>query len=316
MFQVICNFFSGTCLLIFGFNILCKSLENAYVKHIKKILATLTNNLYLSFLVGIIITSIVQSSTAVTLITVSFVDSGLMKLTQAIGVIYGANIGTTVTAQLMSINLLDYAPLIFSIGFIISSFAKKNPTKAIGKSITGLGFVFFGIKFLQASIPYIKSNEEFFEIFQIYGSNPLIGIIVGAITTMLIHSSSATVGFTIVLFNENLINFNSAIGLILGDNIGTCVTAQIASLAGNIHARRTAWAHTLYNVIGVLAVVLLFYPFKNLVEYITFNLLKQDSTKLVANTHTVFNILSALAFLPITKYYVKFLEWLIPDKSN
>lgn len=315
MFQVIINFLGGTCLLIFGVNMMSKNLENISGRLIKDALSTLTNNLYMSFLFGTIITALLQSSTAVMLITVSLVNARLMSLIQAAGIIYGANIGTTITAQLMSANITDLALLIFSIGFIFSIILKKPASKTISKSIMGLGIMFLGIKSLQAGIPLIQSNHEILSIFQTFGSNPLLGIIIGAITTMMIQSSSATIGLTIVLFSENLISFSSAISLTLGDNIGTCATAQIASQTSNINARRTAWAHTFYNIIGVVMVVLFFLPFRSLIEYVTFKILRQDSSSLIANTHTILNILSAVVFLPITKHYIKFIEWIIPEKK-
>jgi phosphate:Na+ symporter len=256
MFQLIFSFLGGICLLIYGVDKLSKSLEKLSTSFINKASSKFTQNVYTSFAAGTIITALTQSSTAVTLITVSLVNANIIDLSKAVGIIYGANLGTTVTAQLMSISLVQYDLLVFASGFILSTFKNKN-LKLIGGSIMGLGFMFLGLKTLQSGVPYIKNNSIFFDFFKNSSSNPLYAIIIGALTTMLIQSSSATVGFTIVLFNEGLISFYSAIALTLGDNIGTCITAQIASINLNVKARRTAWAHTLYNVFGVILVLIL-----------------------------------------------------------
>lgn len=310
---IIINFIIGTVCLMYGVNLMSKSLEKTNITKMKKYLSTLTGKIPSALVTGTVITAFVQSSTAITVITVGLVNSGLMKLPQAVGIIYGANIGTTVTAQLMSFKLTNAAYIIMGFGIITALFSKRQSFRNLGWSATGLGLMFSGLNILNSGVPYIKESPEVYELFKTYGQNPLIGLILGMVTTMLVHSSSATVGLTIVLFNANLISFDAALGLTFGDNIGTCITAQVASIRTNISARRTAWAHTLYNVIGVLIALLLFVPFQRLVEEITY-FMGQDKTRLVANAHTVFNVLSALIFLPFTKYYVVFIEWVIKDK--
>jgi len=307
------NFIVGTILIVYGVNLMSTGLEKANTYRMKKCLETLTYNLPLALVTGMILTATVQSSTAITVITVGLVNSGLLNLTQAVGIIYGANIGTTITAQLMSFKLPYAGYIIIGFGLLIAITAKKKSVKNVGWAITGLGLMFTGLNILNSGVPYIKGSKTAIKLFQTYGQNPLIGLVLGIITTMLVHSSSATVGLTIVLFNAGLISFESALGLTLGDNIGTCITAQIASIGTNIPAKRTAWAHTLYNVIGVAIAFVLLMPFSHLIKEITF-LLGQDNTRLVANAHTIFNILSALVFLPLTKYYVKFIQWVIPEK--
>jgi phosphate:Na+ symporter len=308
LFNLIC----GTTALMYGVNLMGEGLEKNNTKMIKKILTKFTSNVWKAFITGTLVTALVQSSTAITVMTVGFVNAGLMLLPQAIGIIYGANIGTTITAQLMSFNLTDIAFPALVIGFTIAGFSKKKTVKNAGLAIMGFSFMFIGLRVLNSSVPYIKESKEVYNFFRIYGQNIYIGLFIGMLTTMLVHSSSATVGLTIVLFNSQLISFESAIGLTLGDNIGTCITAQLASLQANIAAKRTAWAHTLYNIIGVFIALIFLYPFTRIVEYITLAL-GQDETYLIANTHTIFNILSAILFLPITKYYVKFIVKIIPE---
>jgi phosphate:Na+ symporter len=291
-------------------------LERASGKLMKKILSVLTKNIYIAFFVGTFITMLVQSSTAITVMTVGFVNAGMMNLTQAVGIIYGTNIGTTITAQLMSLKLTYIALPVVAIGFFIMSFAKKESTKNIGQALMGFGLMFLGLKTLNASLPYIKDSETSRQLFLQYGHNPFLGIIVGMVATMLVHSSSATVALTISLFSADLISFQAAIGLTLGDNIGTCVTAQLASLKANTAARRTAWAHTLYNVIGVVIAIFVLTPFTGVIEWFTYSVLHEPKAFLVANTHTIFNVISALVFLPLTKYYVRFLEKIIPERRG
>ena len=265
-----------------------------------------------SVITGTLITALVQSSAAVTVITVGFVNSGLMELYQAIGIIYGANIGTTITAQLMSINLTRYAiPILFA-GLLIRVFARKRTIRSMGMAITGLGLLFLGINILHSGVPMLRESPIAFNIFSKYGENPYIGLVIGLIATMMVQSSSATVGLTIVLFNTGLISLEGAIGLTLGDNIGNCISAQLASLGASLPARQTAWAHTIYNVFGTLIALILLSPFAWLVKHITF-LMEQDKTRMVANAHTIFNILSALIFLPFTRHFVKFIKWFVPE---
>jgi phosphate:Na+ symporter len=290
------------------------SLEKANAGRIKKYIAAFTGKVSTAFITGIAVTAAVQSSTAITVITVGLVNAGLMRLPQAIGIIYGSNIGTTITAQLMAFNLTDSCYILLVIGAVFKFTARKNSSKCIASAVIGVGLMFTGLSILNSGVPYIRESETTYRLFKTYGGNPFIGLFLGMIATMLVHSSSATVGITIVLFNSGLINFDAALGITFGDNIGTCITAQLASLGTSVWARRTAWAHTLYNVIGVIVAIILFIPFSNLVQYITFYS-GQDKTRLVANAHTIFNVLSALLFLPVTKHYVKFIEWIVKDKG-
>ncbi|HHW48975.1 MAG TPA: Na/Pi cotransporter family protein [Clostridiaceae bacterium] len=309
------NFITGALCLIYGVNSLSKGLENMNIKIIRRTITRFSDNVFKSFAAGTVVTALVQSSAVVTAITVGLVNSGLMQLPQAVGIIYGANIGTTVTAQLISFKLTDLAIPILIIGLIIRFIPGNKALKNLGMVISGLGFMFGGIKVLNSGVLYIKQSKFVYDLFKNYGNNPFLGLVIGTITTMMIQSSTATVGLTIVLFNSHMISLNGALGLILGDNIGTCITAQLASIGTGIKARRAAWAHTLYNIIGAFLAMSFLNPFSKLITFIT-GILGQDHTRLIANAHTVFNLLSALVFLPFTKYYVKFIEWIVPDRST
>ncbi|MDK2934844.1 MAG: phosphate:Na+ symporter [Clostridia bacterium] len=312
VFIIFFNIIVGTIALIYGVNLLSNGLEKANVNIIKHLLKIFTGNVWSAFIISTMITALIQSSSAVMVITIGFINAGFIKLPQAVGIIYGANIGTTVTAQLMSLNLTKIAFPSLIIGFICTSIFKSKSSKNIGLVVMGLGLMFLGLKTLNSSIPYIKNSKEIYNLISIYNHNPYLCTIIGMIITMLVHSSSATVGLTVILFNAHLINLEAAIGLILGDNIGTCITAQLASLNANIAAKRAAWAHSLYNVIGAFVALIFFKHYMAIVKYVTF-ILGQDESKLIANAHTLFNIFSAILFLPITNYYVKFINWIIPE---
>lgn len=307
---ILYNFIAGTICLIYGVNLMSKGLEAANAKMMKKILAIFAGNVLSAFAAGTILTALVQSSTAITVITVGLVNSGLLKLSQAVAIIFGANIGTTITAQLMSFKITDIGWPVLAAGLIIRFASRKKHLQSLGVSLIGFGLMCIGICILNSGVPYIKESKKAYDLFRIYGKNPYIGLFIGMVTTMLVHSSSATVGLTIVLFNSHLISFEAALGLTLGDNIGTCITAQLASLGANLSARRTAWAHTLYNVIGVVIAMIFLVPFSRFVHYATY-IAGQNETRLVANAHTLFNIISAMVFLPLTSYYVKFIEWVV-----
>ena len=320
MRDLIFGLIGGTALLMYGVDTMGEGLEKASGEMMKKMLSILTGRVWSAFLVGAFLTALVQSSTAITVLTVGFVNAGLMKLPQAIGIIYGANIGTTITAQLMafsfSFKLTEIALPVLGIGFGISYFAKNKTVKNIGNALMGFGMMFLGLKILNQGIPFMRENETLRYFFEKYASMPIIGILLGMVATALVHSSAATGGLVMVLGQAGLIDLQAAICIMLGDNIGTCVTAQLASLSGNIHARRTAWAHTLYNIIGVIVVALILPYFVRIVEATTIYLQPNgDIGSQIANSHTFFNLFSALVFLPITKYYVKFLETVIKGKG-
>mgnify|MGYP000896154314 CR=1 FL=1 len=320
MKQLIFNLIGGTALLMYGVDMMGEGLEKASGNLMRKMLSILTGNVISSFLVGIFLTALVQSSTAITVLAVGFVNAGLIALPQALGIIYGANIGTTVTAQLMALSfnfkLTEVALPVVGIGFAISIFAKRKSIKHTGEAIMGFGLMFLGLSILNSSIPFMKDNETLRFFFENYASNPIIAVLLGIIATALVHSSAATVGLVMVLGQAGLLNLESAICIMLGDNIGTCISAQLASLTGNINARRTAWAHTLYNVFGVIMVSIVFPFFVKAVVYITSILQPNGGLEAqIANSHTFFNLFSALIFLPSTKFYVKFLETVIRPKK-
>ncbi|MEA4891280.1 MAG: Na/Pi cotransporter family protein [Peptococcaceae bacterium] len=321
MQELIFGLIGGTALLMYGIEMMGDGLEKVSGPAMKRILGALTGNVFKSTLVGMAITALVQSSTAVTVLAVGFVNAGLMKFSQAVGIIYGANIGTTITAQLMALSfrfkLTDIALPLIGLGFAVNYFAKKEPLKNLGSAIMGFGLMFYGLKILNAGAPIMQSSETLRHFFTNYASIPLVGVLLGVFATAMVHSSAATVALVMVLGTTGLIDFPTAIYLTLGDNIGTCITAQLASLTGNINARRTAWAHTLYNTAGVILVFFFVPQFAHLVETVTYSYVPNaDLDILIANTHTIFNVASAIIFMPFTKKFVRLLELIVKEKGG
>lgn len=311
----------GTALLMYGVSLMGDGLEKASGETMKKILTVLTGKVWTAFLVGIFVTAIVQSSTAVTVLTVGFVNSGLMQLRQAVGIIYGANIGTTITAQLMAFSfkfkLTDIALPILGVGFAIKNMSKNRKIKFFGQSIMGFGIMFLGLRILHDGIPFMEQSEAMKHFFTNYASRPIVGLLLGAVATAAVHSSAATIGLVMVLSQAGLLDLKTSLTIMLGTNIGTCITAQIASMTGNINARRTAWAHTLYNVIGVVLALIFMPVFMKVVIIVTEVFNSQGGlSAYIANTHTLFNSLNAVIFLPLTDYYVKFLEKLVKHNTK
>ena len=319
MIQFIFGILGGTALLMYGVDMMGEGLERMSGDMMKRILERFTGKLWKAFLAGIFLTAVVQSSTAISVLSVGFVNSGIMKLSQAIGIIYGANIGTTITAQFMalsfSFNLIQISLPLIAAGYLLK-ISGKAKTRNAGHSIMGIGFMLLGLLILNEGIPFMEQNEKIQYFFEHYASNVFLGILIGTVTTALVHSSAATVGIVILLGNAGLISLTTAVILMLGDNIGTSVTALIASINGNINARRTAWGHALHNVIGVVIALPFLHLFVRFIEYFTLTVQGSANIQLqIANSHTIFNIVVALIFLPLNDYFVKLLLTIIKEKK-
>jgi phosphate:Na+ symporter len=298
----------GVALLLLGITMMGHGLERAAGNSLRKILSALTNNLLMGVGLGTVVTSIIQSSSAVTVLVVGFVNAGLMTLKQALGVIYGANIGTTMTGQIMRLKITDYALPIIAIGVILNLAAKSDRNKNLGNAITGFGILFLGLTTLGSGSAYVKSNPWLQELIINYTKNPLAAVAIGAFATAIIQSSSASTGLVIALAQVGLLDFHSAAGIILGNNIGTCITAWLASLHTDRAARRTAYAHVLFNITGVLLILPFFEQAVNFIQTTAPDVVGQ-----IANIHTLFNIGTTLLFIPLTGLFVKLLYHLVPE---
>lgn len=309
--ELIFGVLGGLGLFIYGIWEMSEGLHKACGERMKKILHNFTGSPLKGVLVGTGITSIIQSSSATTVMVVGFVNAGLMTLVQALGVIFGANIGTTVTAQLIAFKLTDYALPIIGVGMLIVLFAQKKSHKYLGEFLLGFGILFLGLNILTSVVKPLGEYPVFNNILISFSKNAILGILAGTVITAILQSSSVTTGMVIGLSMANLIDLKAALSLILGCNIGTCVTALIASVRTNISAKRAAMAHIIFNVIGVI----IFLPFLGLFQ----NLVSLTSNQLprqIANAHTLFNVVNTIIFLPFTYLYAKFLTKIIKGKDE
>ncbi len=330
MKEVIFQALGGLGLFLFGMKIMSEGLQKVAGRKMRQILQMVSNNRFVGFGVGALVTSIIQSSSATTVMLVSFVDAGLMTLRQAVGVILGANVGTTVTAQLIAFNIQQYALPAIALGVALKFFLSERRWSYAGDVMLGFGLVFFGLATMKAGFAPLRGHEVFISFFTKFQADSLSGItlcvLVGAILTMLLQSSSATVGLAMALASQGLLDFSTSTALILGDNIGTTVTAQLASLGANTNARRAANAHTLFNVLGVLIMIAIFPFFLDLVESFTRAVShlgppemvvdgqQINISRYIANSHTLFNVVAALIFLLLIPYLVKASEMMTHEK--
>jgi len=328
MEAVIFQALGGLGLFIFGMRIMSDGLKKVAGRKLRTILSAVSSNRVIACATGAGITSIIQSSSATTVMLVGFVDAGLITLTQAVGVVLGANIGTTVTAQIIAFNINNYALPCVAIGVLFKFFFASKKWQQRGEVILGFGILFFGLATMKAGLAPLRGEPAFIDFltrFQAQNLNEiLLCVLVGAALTMAVQSSSATVGITMALASQGLINFEGCVALILGENIGTTITAQLACIGSNLNARRTAMAHSLFNVFGVVFIVLIFPYFVNTVVYLTTNLLSVGNPDLIvggekpfisrhiANAHTLFNLINAILFLFILPYLVKVAIFLTP----
>jgi len=311
MQEMLFSILGGLALFIYGIREMSEGLHKASGQKMRQVLHSLTGGPKRGVLVGAGITSLVQSSSATTVMVVGFVNAGLMSLTQAIGVIFGANIGTTVTAQLIAFKLTDYALPIIGVGMIVLLAAKRRIYKNIGEFLLGFGILFLGLNILTGAVQPLGDSPVFKEMLLRFSANPFLGILAGALVTAIFQSSSVTTGMILSLAIANLIDLNAAIPLMLGCNIGTCVTAVIASIGTNIVAKRAAIAHIFFNIIGVLIFFPFIGPFRNLVSFTS-----SDVAREIANAHTLFNVINTLIFIPFIPLFAKFLNMLVKGKEE
>ncbi len=289
---VLFSLLGGTALLLYGVRLVGEGLQRAAGPRLRHILSTLSGNRLKGLAVGAGVTALLQSSSATTVMLVGFASAGLLSLRQTIGVILGADIGTTVTVQLLAFNLLDYAPLIVFVGWLLSVLS-KGTLGYIGRAILGFGFLFLGMKLIVDGTVPLKHNELFAENLQALTGQTLVLIVIAATFTALVHSSAAIIGLAISLATSGLMPLEGAIPVILGANIGTAATALVASLGANTEARRVALAHAGFKVGGVLIFLPFIAPFSDLVR-----MTSPDVPRQIANAHTLFNVGLAILFLP------------------
>ena len=247
IFNMLVQLVGGLGLFLYGMKIMGDGLENAAGEKLKRVLEKVTSNRFLGVLIGALVTAVIQSSSATTVMVVSFVNTGLMNLMQAAGVIMGANVGTTITAQMVSLDLSKIAPLFIGLGVIITMAAKKKKTKEFGYIALGFGILFLGMNMMSQSMKPLSNSDSFKNIITVIGENRLLGVVAGLAMTAIVQSSSATTGILIALASANTIDIKIALPIILGCNIGTCVTALIAAIGTNRTAKKAALLHLFFN---------------------------------------------------------------------
>lgn len=306
-------FLGGIALFMYGMQLMGDGLQKAAGAKLQKILEAMTGVLAMGILLGAVVTAVLQASGATTVMTVGLVNAGLLTLKQGFGIIMGANIGTTMTAQLIAFKLSDYITILIFIGFLMQLLARKSRTKYLGQVMLGFGILMLGMDMMGKAVMPLRNYPGFVHFIEIFSSNPLLGIGIGMIMTVLIQSSSATIGILIAMAGQGLIPLEGAIPVLLGDNIGTCITAVLASLRANLTAKRVAAAHVMFNVIGSIIFVI-FMPF--FIKFVLIVSPNGDIARQIANAHSAFNILNTLLFMPFVNPFIKLVEKIVPGKAE
>lgn len=326
-FELSYQFLGGLGLFFLGMKFLSESLQLVAGKFIRRVIRTLTTNRLMAVGVGTTVTAIVQSSSVTTVMVVGFVNAGLMELTQAIGVIMGANIGTTLTGWILAVKVGKYGPLLLGIGIFPSLFASAERTRALGKVLVALGLVFMGLEAMSGAFKPLRSMDGFLELLQYFSASNvpslLACVLMGTVLTFVIQSSSAMLGITIALAATGTITFQTAVALVLGENIGTTITALIASVGTTPSAKRAARAHALFNGLGVLWLTPLFWGYLEWVDWLIPgdpNFTEADGVRPyiaahIAAGHSVFNVVNTLVFLPFVQTIARVVTYLTPDQG-
>jgi phosphate:Na+ symporter len=312
----------GLGLFLLGMNMMSQGLMKSAGDKMRSILSNLTKNRFFAVGLGTFVTMIIQSSSATTVMLISFVNAGLMKFAQTLGIILGADIGTTITAQMIAFKLTDYALLMIAIGFAVKTIPKNEKVQYIGEGILGFGILFFGMHIMSESMVPLRTYEPFINLI-LHLESPVTGILIGALFTALIQSSSAFIGIMIVLATQGLLSIEAGVPLLLGANIGTAVTAFLASMNTSREAKKVAVAHTLFKLVGLLLVVWWIPDFIRLVKYIspvTDNAgqladLSKELPRQIANAHTLFNVIVTAVSLPFVNTLARFINFLLPEQA-
>ena len=308
--EIVIGIMGGLGLFLYGMNLMGEALEKAAGSKLKKIIELLTSNIFMGVIVGTIVTAIIQSSSATTVMVVGFVNAGIMTLPQAVGVIMGANIGTTVTAQLVSIDINGLAPIALGIGIVLYLFTNKPKTKHLAEVLIGFGILFTGMDFMKEAVQPLSEYEGFTNALLTFGKYPILGLLLGFGITAIIQSSSASMGMLVVLASQGLIPLSSALPILYGQNIGTCVTSLLSSIGASISAKRAALIHLIFNLLGTI--IFLLFLNKIVVTAVT-HIDPDNVARQIANVHTIFNIASTLILLPFNRLIIKIATKFIPE---
>lgn len=305
----------GLGLFLYGMTVMGESIEKAAGAKMRSFLDFFTKNRFIGMLFGMLFCAIVQSSSATTVMVVSFVNAGLMNLVQAAGVIMGANVGTTITSQLVAFNLSQAAPVFLMLGVIVTMFCKNNKVKQIGEVVLGFGVLFMGLSLMSGSMEGMKESPFVVEL--LHGiNNPFLGILIGFVITAIIQSSSVTVSIVLLMAQQGLLPLWICFYIILGCNIGSCTTALLASISGNKDAKRAAMIHFLFNVMGTIVIAAILLLGESWVEAGIRGISGDNIGRCVANAHTFFKVFQVIILFPFAKWIVKLTYFFVPDKAG
>lgn len=315
IFFLVLGLFGGMAIFLFGMDVSSEGLQKAAGDKMRVILGRLTNTPVMGVLVGTVTTAAIQSSTATTVMVIGFVSSTLMTLKQAIGVIFGCNIGTTITVQLIAFNINEYAPLLIALGFFVSVIfgGKSQALKFGGEIVFGFGLIFFGMGLMSEAMSPMRSVPAFTNLLASFGENPFLGLLVATVFTGLIHSSGAAIGISIALATQGILTLKAAIVIAFGANIGTTVTAMIGSMKANRDGKRVALIHFIFNTVGVLVFMPFIAQFTDLMKYVSDKMEPGNISRAIANSHMFFNGINTLLFLPFVGLLEKSVRVLIKD---
>lgn len=305
----------GLGLFLYGMTLMSDSLEKAAGAKLRGILELFTKNRYVGIIVGVVFTAIIQSSSAATVMVVSFVNAGLMTLYQAIGVIYGANIGTTVTSQLVSFNLSQYAPVFIMAGVLMLMIFKNPTVKKAGEVVIGFGILFLGISTMSSSMGALKELPAIQNLFMSL-DNRFFALLLGLVITAIVQSSSVTVSIVLLLAQQGLLPLKICFFIILGCNIGACMSAMLASLSGKKNAKRAALIHLLFNIIGSIIMAVILLIGSNWIEALIMHVSGGNLGRCVANTHTIFKVFQVIILMPFMSWIVKLTYLIVPGEDN
>ncbi|MFR1976088.1 MAG: Na/Pi cotransporter family protein [Coprococcus sp.] len=305
----------GLGLFLYGMTLMSDSLEKAAGAKLRGILELFTKNRYVGIIVGVVFTAIIQSSSAATVMVVSFVNAGLMTLYQAIGVIYGANIGTTVTSQLVSFNLSQYAPVFIMAGVLMLMIFKNPTVKKAGEVVIGFGILFLGISTMSSSMGALKELPAIQNLFMSL-DNRFFALLLGLVITAIVQSSSVTVSIVLLLAQQGLLPLKICFFIILGCNIGACMSAMLASLSGKKNAKRAALIHLLFNIIGSIIMAVILLIGSDWIEALIMHISGGNLGRCVANTHTIFKVFQVIILMPFMSWIVKLTYFIVPGEDN
>lgn len=305
----------GLGLFLYGMTLMSDSLEKAAGAKLRGVLELFTKNGYVGIIVGVVFTAIIQSSSAATVMVVSFVNAGLMTLYQAIGVIYGANIGTTVTSQLVSFNLSQYAPVFIMAGVLMLMIFKNPTVKKAGEVVIGFGILFLGISTMSSSMGALKELPAIQNLFMSL-DNRFFALLLGLVITAIVQSSSVTVSIVLLLAQQGLLPLKICFFIILGCNIGACMSAMLASLSGKKNAKRAALIHLLFNIIGSIIMAVILLIGSDWIEALIMHISGGNLGRCVANTHTIFKVFQVIILMPFMSWIVKLTYLIVPGEDN